>query len=437
MAGDGVAIRSLRPEREILLLCARTRMEDGVRNRLRHLLGQPLAWPVVLEDAVAHGVVPLLYHHLSAVEEDGDDPIPTAVAAWFRRVSIAGAARRLLLLNELKGVLADLEAAGAPGVVWKGPALAYSAYPEPELRPFADLDILVRRRDISRAHEALASRGYTPRPGLALSDGDSFARSNHTVPMIHGPTGVCVDLHWGGGARYFSSAMDTDSLCEQAGPLVVDDTVVPALLLEPLLLALSVHGAKHGPFPWPRLRWITDVEAVLRSYPKDGWPALLDRARATGCQRMVLLGIGLAQELLEAPIPTCAADAIRDDPAVTSLVFAIRDRLLSESPAPFTFGDRVRFDLAVRERARDRVHYRFQRLLTTSPRDAAALRLPTPLRFLQVPLRLLRLTATYILRPTRIAGLYSGRGLQSSRGTISRTTGPEEGAARRSTSVGR
>jgi hypothetical protein len=419
MVVDEATNRGLRPEREILLLCARTHVDDRARDRIRHLLGQPLAWPRVLEDASAHAIIPLLHHHLSAVAEGRHDLVPAPVTEWLQRVSVSGAARRLLLLSELKGVLTDLEAGGAPGVVWKGPALAYSVYPRPELRPFADLDILVRRRDVSRAREVLGSRGYAPRPGLELSDGESFARSDHTVPMIHGPTGVCVDLHWGGGARYLSSAMDTDMLCEQAGPLMVGETPLPALMPDALLLALSVHGAKHGPFPWPRLKWITDVEAFLRTYREDQWAAILARARVTGCQRMVLLGICLARELLEAPVPAAAADAIRDDPAVTPLVPAIRDRLLSESPTPFTFGDRVRFDLAVRERVRDRVRYRYERLLTISPRDVAALRLPAPLRFLQVPVRLMRLAGTYILRPSRIGGLYSGRRPQSAPGTDS------------------
>jgi hypothetical protein len=419
MVFDEATNLGLGPEREILLLCARTHVDDRARDRIRHLLGQPLAWPRVLEDASAHAIIPLLHHHLSAVAEGRHDLVPAPVTEWLQSVSVSGAARRLLLLSELKGVLTDLEAGGAPGVVWKGPALAYTVYPRPELRPFSDLDILVRRRDVSRAREVLGSRGYAPRPGLALPDGESFARSDHTVPMIHGPTGVCVDLHWGGGVRYFSSAMDTDMLCEQARTIVVGDTPIPALMLEPMLLALSVHGAKHRPFPWPRLKWITDVEAFLRTYPEDQWTALLARARVAGCQRMVLLGIGLARELLGAPVPAAAADAIRDDPAVTPLVPAIRDRLLSESPDPFTFDDRVRFDLAVRERVRDRIRYRSRRLLTTSRRDVAAHRLPARLRFLQVPVRLMRLAATYLLRPSRIGGLYSGRRLEAARGTDS------------------
>jgi hypothetical protein len=335
--------------------------------------------------------------------------VPELVLEKLQDASVRGMARRLMLINEMKAVLADLDAAEAPAVVWKGPVLAYSVYPSPELRTFVDLDLLVRRGDIQRARAVLQNRGYVAKTGQLLPEENQFAKSDHSVSMVSQRRRVSVDLHWGAGARYFSSAMDTDALCARARPLAVGDTTIPALPHEEMLLALSAHGAKHGPFPWPMLKWITDVEAFLRTYPEVDWEALLAHASALGCHRMVMLGICLARELLDAPIPRAVEAAIQVDPGATRLVADIRDRILSENPPPFTFADRVRFDVAVRERLRDRLRYRARRLLTTSPRDVAALRLPVWLRFLQFPLRLTRLATKYIRRPSLIRELFSGR----------------------------
>jgi hypothetical protein len=418
MSGELLAGHELRPEHELLLLCARTRVDEAARSRMRSLLDQPLNWAWVLGHASRHGTVALLHRHLREISGTADGLVPEPVLAKLQDVSIRRTARSLLLIGELKSVLADLEAAEARVAVWKGPVLAYSVYPSPELRTFVDLDLLVRRRDVQRTREVLLARGYAPKAS-ELPEEHQFSRGSHSVSMVNERTGISVDLHWGAAARYFSSAMDTDILCEQAQPLAVGDATIPALPPAPLLLALSAHGAKHGPFPWPMLKWITDVEAFLWTYPDKDWAAVLARARATGCQRMVLLGICLARALLDAPIPPVVDAAIRDDPVVTRLVPGIRDRLLSENAQGFAFRDRVHFDLAVRERLRDRIRYRYERLLTISPRDLAALRLPTRLRFLQLPLRLTRLAGSYVLRPSRIRHLYLGTKVPSGRSTDS------------------
>lgn len=407
MNGESRRGRQLRAEDELLLLCARTSIDDTARSRIRRLLEHPPDWVRVLAYAAHHGTIPLLHYHLSENIGPTEGLVPRALLEKTQRAAVAGTARHMLLMSELKPVLEDLEAAGAPAVVWKGPVLAYSVYPRPELRPFSDLDLLVRRRDVRRARQILLARGYAPRSGLGLPDEEQFARSDNAVPLVNERTRTSVDLHWGAGGRYISAAMDTDALCEQTEPLAVGDTTILALAPDAQLLALCAHGAKHGPFPWPKLKWITDVEACLRTYPERDWDGLLRRARATGCLRMSLLGFCLARDLLDAPIPSAVDAEIRIDPTVTRLALDIRERLLSGNPPPFSFTDRVRFDLAVRERVRDRIRYRSRRLLTTSPRDVAALRLPAWLRFLQSPFRLARLTTKYIRRPSLIRELLS------------------------------
>ncbi|HSP55886.1 MAG TPA: hypothetical protein VLS25_09895, partial [Dehalococcoidia bacterium] len=52
-------------EEEVLLLCARTRMDEGKAQRLQQLLGENLDWDYLLEAATLHCVMPLMYRHLS------------------------------------------------------------------------------------------------------------------------------------------------------------------------------------------------------------------------------------------------------------------------------------------------------------------------------------------------------------------------------------
>ncbi len=393
------------PEHELLLLCSRTRLEAPALLRLDGILDGAIDWTAVLAYGDIHGTGPLLYHHL---REPGRGRIPEAVLEGLRTRSVAAAARSLMLTAELGALFDALEAADAPALVWKGPVLAHSIYPSPELRPFRDLDIIVRREDVDRMRRVLEARGYSPRPGPSEDGKELFREANQDVTMWNPRTGVLVDVHWGAMKRYFSSAMDSDALWTEGQRTDLNGWVVRTLPPTMSLIALSLHGAKHGPFPWPELKWITDVEGFVRAHPTDAWSPLLARARALGCHRAVLLGLLLAKELLDAPLPPeVEADLDRDN-VVATLIPAIRDRLLSLHPAPFPLGERLQFDLAVRERLRDRLRYRAARLLTPGRRDVGGL--PTPLGFLRVPLRLSRLAGRYLLRPSRLRDLFEGRG---------------------------
>ena len=58
---------SLRPEAELLLCCARTRMDSEKAARIRVLLQHDIDWEYLFRTASEHGIAPLLYRHLNAI----------------------------------------------------------------------------------------------------------------------------------------------------------------------------------------------------------------------------------------------------------------------------------------------------------------------------------------------------------------------------------
>src|SRR5262249_20849398 len=82
---------------------------------------------------------------------------------------------------------------GIEFAVLKGPSLAHRFYREPSLRPFGDLDVLVRSGDYERACDLLARLGHRrcrpePRPGWE-------ARFGKASVHVHPDDGIEVDLH--------------------------------------------------------------------------------------------------------------------------------------------------------------------------------------------------------------------------------------------------
>ena len=72
------------------------------------------------------------------------------------------------------------------------------------------------------------------------------------------------------------------------------------------MLILCMHGAKHL---WKNLGWICDVAELLRGQPALNWDQVRHEARRLRSERLLQLGLQLAERLLQAPLPS---DVLRE-----------------------------------------------------------------------------------------------------------------------------
>lgn len=385
-----------RPEIQLLLCCARTRKDPGVAARIEVLLQEDVDWGRLLQMARRHAMVPLLYWHL------GDAPpgsVPEAHLSEMRASFLTNTMRNLELTRELLRVVKAFESQGVPIVPYKGPVLTASVYGNLALRRFVDLDVLVHKHDIPRAKRLLSSLGYLQQDELSEVQEAAFLHADceyHFAP--NGEDRDLVELHWQITPRTFSFLLDVESLWERLEEASLGGAAVPTLSAEDLLLILCAHGCAEF---WHQLRLICDVAELVQAREALDWDALVHRAGAVGSRRMLLLGLFLANDLLDAPLPPEILRIVRQDEAVEELsrqvygwLFQSRNlpRGLSERGEDNTFS---RFHLAVRERLRDKVRYCARVAMTPNPADWADLSLPTPLWPLYYVLRPLRLTGKY------------------------------------------
>lgn len=227
-----------------------------------------------------------------AVEAGGIELEPSAVElldeanrraqVWCLRLEV-----QLLHLAEALGEQ------GIVPIVVKGPATAHLDHPDPRLRTFADLDLLVRPDDVDLAVSVLERDGAVRmwaerRPGFDRR----FAKS----VTLRYPDGIEVDLH--------RTLVDGAPGVRIPLPGLVADAV-PFTLGGAELLALSpVHRVLHTAYhlvlgsPTPRLMSLRDLAGHLTGADVDaeivaeaerwrGAPVLADAVRLT----VVTLGI--------------------------------------------------------------------------------------------------------------------------------------------------
>ena len=117
-------------------------------------------------------------------------------------------------------------------------------------------------------------------------------------------------------------------------------------------MLLTLHAAQRV---WGRLGWLADVAALLERHPGMDHFAVRYEARRHGIERMVRLALGLAQALVDAPLPREVAAWVRRDRGLDDLVRTVCARRLRPAAAPPGLLESTRFHLRSRERWSDRV----------------------------------------------------------------------------------
>jgi hypothetical protein len=385
------------PEAELLLCCARTSLDAQHLERARTLLGGVIQWDELLRMAWLHRVLPLLYWHLWQI---GRDTVPEPVLDKLRTVFSRNAGRNLRLMREVHEILGLLAANHISAIPYKGPVLAQQIYGNLALREIGDLDIMVRKEDFAGAQALLRRRGYQPQEQLTAAQERIMLRSDCNQVLVHQQTGEILELHWAITGPRFTSPVDLDELWVRVEHKTVGRTRVLALSPEDLLLVLCYHGSRHM---WERLEWITGVAELVRTGDLD-WDLTVRTAERHGSRRMLLLGLTLAHELLDARVPQEILRLAEADPGLAAPATWVREHLFSGEDAwSHSFGMQFhRFQLSVKERLRDRIRYGCHAIISPAKEDWRAV----PLSGALSPLYSL-------IRPVRLLASYSSRGLRS------------------------
>jgi Uncharacterised nucleotidyltransferase len=396
-APSTVAAITSRPENQLLVCCAQVPSEMGNADRIEALLQRSIDWEYVFEMAAEHRILPLVYWHLSSASSEA---VPEDFLSRLRPYFRTNKLRALLLAKELLHLHELFERRGIPIIPYKGPVLAASVYGDLGLRMSGDLDILIRVQDVHKAKEMLVHRGYRPTPWktdtqLTPDQEAAYLRFEREYPFQDYSSGIGVELQWGVMDKHFPFSLDMELAKERLQRVSLGGGTVPSFAPDVMLLVLCVHASVHL---WERLQWICDVAETIRVCPMMDWNCLMKRAAALGSERMLLLGLHLAHELLGADIPENAWRRIKADTAVRALAAEVYAGLFQkhEESRGILEGSLFRsFHYRMHERRRDRFRYTLHTMI--DPNLADWQRYPLPERLFPL---------YYVIRPVRLAGKY-------------------------------
>lgn len=378
-------------ENRLLLACSRKSMTPAAVERARGDFALDPDWKYLVRQCQEHSVLPLFIHNLGLHFRD---LVPGPVLSSLTSAAFLCQQRNLALIRELLRILTLFENGGIDAIPFKGPVLAVIAYGNAAFRTFADLDILVKEEDLSRARDLLIADGYHCELCFTPEEEVNYRRTECAIQFMNEGRHSVVELHWRLTERYLSIQLPIEDLWRRSRSTTIWRRTIRTLAPEDLVLYLCIHGSKHR---WERLEWLCSLVDAVQSDPGLDWTAVADRAGSWGVERMLRVAALLARDLIEASLSEDLWVRAQTDAAARRLAEEAAGALFSRRASAVNEeagrGDWYFYLLRLRERWSDKL-----RILTYT-----SMRMPHPQarELMKLPPSLYCLY--YLLRPARLA----------------------------------
>jgi len=376
------------PEWSLLLAASSPDVQDLDFNHIRRLLPQSLDWIATLRLADQHGLISLLYQNLAPLH----DVVPPAVLASLRQSYERNIHKSLFLARELIRILDCLGGLGIDVVPYKGVVLSKVYYGDMALRQSGDLDLFVRRQDVTRIESAVRALGYTPRVLIPEDAERNYIDSGYECTFDSAAGINLLEFQWALQPRFYAVDFDMNGLFERAVTVSVADRYMKTPSPEDLLLILSAHAAKHV---WGRLIWLCDIAQIIKRQNLN-WDWIHSQSQELGIQRILHITLRLMHRFLATPMPARIKDAVLADRAALDFT----ERIAASVAAGVTYEEEklsyFRLMMRLRERPLDRLRFLARLTLTPGPGEWEVVRLPKSLFGFYRLVRLGRLAARWI-----------------------------------------
>ena len=379
---------------QVVAALSRIPVEPQSLERIANLVDGGLDLDAVIEQAKMWEVEPAVFGNLRAHFAHAIPADKLAEITEKERLARALALSRTLQVAELSRAFS---AEKIPAIVLKGPALAIEAYGDCSRRIFADIDLLVPKEELRRAHKLVVGRGYTPKFGEHMAD--RLVRGQHALEFSG--SGPNIEIHWSLLSRHLRFDLAPEELWKDVQTLECAGAEIQALSPHHLFLYLCAHGAKHE---WMKFRWVCDVAQLARRLAPAQATKVVDLAERTNTRRILALALRLSRDMFgeeDSPFPVEAFGPSRD---VDSLAMVAKSRIDAgregrpalvprKIAALHPYVEPLAFWITSRERKRDKLSSVARFIFEPAPEDR-------PTKWFERILRPVRIAANALIRAT-------------------------------------
>ncbi len=229
----------------------------------REIAAGRMPWEIFIRD----GAAPYFLDRLR--KANLEDCLPREIGDRLNLALLEQTGRNIVMLRELESAVAAMNARGIEPVLLKGAALIHQVYTHPGFRRLADIDLLVRKNEMTTAGDALSSIGY------------KFAgrRGHHSNFSAQKEFPVAIELHHDlfnneNPLQRLAFPLVTEDFIDRSAAIEFEGRRARSFIPEDQLLYLACHAAKER---FGSLKLLVDIYELIKK-EKINWHDIFSRA---------------------------------------------------------------------------------------------------------------------------------------------------------------
>lgn len=381
-------------EHLLLIELTNSNLSSQKINSIKQILKNDIDWDYFIKLYEHHQISSLVYWN---IKTHFGNLIPESYLSQLESNYKNTAVRNMFLTDELLSILKEYNLNEIKAIPIKGPLIAEQIYENLTVREFIDIDILVYQKDVEKAKDILIQGGYSLKFDLSEEDDKAYRSSSFYLKdqkihytLVNEDKNISVELHWLFVPTEYSFSPNINNIWQRASYFELEGKEILSLSIEDLLLYLCIHGTKHH---WMQLKWICDINELINKNKDLDWNKLSANAIKYKCERMILLGLKLTNELYHTELPTNLIKKIDSRKDIRRLTDEVISNLFAER---YTFSFKNLFYLRAMENNVDRIRYITESYLVPTPKEFVLINLPKSLSFLYYFIRPVRLGLKYL-----------------------------------------
>lgn len=258
-------------------------------------------WSQLLQELNFHRLIGLADFCLRFNVENKLPPINFRKS--IRLVHYKNTVRMANIDKQTKSVIHVLNKSDVDYLVLKGPALSHLIYPEPTLRVFGDLDLMICEKDREEIDQLLKSQGYSVQKGYDLPLPKVTIKDvpYHNTKYHHAKTGFTVEIHYEDLLCEGLVSNEIEKYWSRAIQIMIQGYCVKTLSLNDQFVLMCAHAHRHGYTP---LFWLSDLVLMLRDHKSNlDWEIILKTVNSEEAQVSIYYTLLLITRLFDLQPP--------------------------------------------------------------------------------------------------------------------------------------
>lgn len=246
---------------------------------------------------------------------------PGATFSNFRNKASQIAFKNNVFEEELLRIIEALQTHTIPVIPYKGAVIARYVYGDPFLRPYGDLDILIRKNDYYSVKQVMAALGYMPLKKESEEQEKNRLEEDCENAFTFQRNGldITLDVHWNLMKKFQRLDIPFEKLWNEGRKVNFRGREIVIFSPEDTFITLVMHhGLKHL---WEDLKGIQDIFFLLKDENQIDQNKLIYLARELKVEKLLYVGCLLAARIFNCQLPTVIQEKIEENPELEKIVF--------------------------------------------------------------------------------------------------------------------